>query len=68
MVKKVINALFIEDNPGDVRLVKEMLAGYLVKWQLDSNLLFHSIRYAIERQSLTEELRVLSLVDEMSER
>ncbi|MFA5881557.1 MAG: hypothetical protein WC834_05105 [Eubacteriales bacterium] len=45
-----------------------MLAGYLVKWQLDSNLLFHSIRCAIERQSLTEELRVLSLVDEMSER
>jgi two-component system cell cycle response regulator len=140
----VINVLFIEDNPGDVRLVKEMLAGvrdiqfelecssqlevglkriargginiilldlglpdsqgfdtfnrvraqaagvpiilltglndkelafkaaqegaqdYLVKGQLDGNLLIHSIRYAIERQSLTEELRVLSLVDELT--
>jgi len=56
----------LNDKELAFKAAQEGAQDYLVKGQLNGNLLFHSIRYAIERQSLIEELRVLSLVDELT--
>lgn len=45
-----------DDEMAAVKAVQEGAQDYLVKGQFDSNLLIHSIRYAIERQRLSMEL------------
>ena len=53
----------------DVVAVTSVGAGaqdYLVKGQMDSNLLVRSIRYAIQRQRMQAELRALALVDQLT--
>lgn len=54
-----------DENVG-VRAMQEGAQDYLVKGQVDGNLLVRSIRYAIERQQLVEEVRRLAIVDELT--
>lgn len=49
-----------------VKAVQSGAQDYLVKGEVDSNVLVRSIRYAIERQQVLGELRNLSLVDELT--
>jgi PAS domain S-box-containing protein len=46
------------DEEVAVRAVREGAQDYLVKGQVDGPLLYHSIRYAIERHRVEDELRV----------
>jgi PAS domain S-box-containing protein len=52
----VLTGLLDEDVA--VRAVREGAQDYLVKGQVDGPLLYHSIRYAIERHRVEDELRV----------
>ena len=56
----------LSDEEVAVKAVGEGAQDYLVKGHVDSNLLERSIRYAIERQRMLEELRAMSLVDELT--
>lgn len=56
----------LDDGTVGVRAMREGAQDYLIKSQVDSNLLVRSIRYAIERQRLMEEVRGLSIVDELT--
>ena len=46
----------LTDDTAGIMAVQKGIQDYLVKGQLDSNLLVHSIRYAIERKKLQDEL------------
>lgn len=48
------------DEELGVKAVQEGAQDYLVKGQVDSNLLVRSIRYAIERQNLISQIKTLS--------
>jgi two-component system cell cycle response regulator len=56
----------ITDESVAVSTVQQGAQDYLIKSDLDGKLLIRSIRYAIERQHLLEEIRSLSLVDELT--
>jgi len=56
----------LDDEKVGVRAMREGGQDYLIKGQVDSNLLVRSIRYAIERQRLMEEVRSLSIIDELT--
>jgi len=55
-----------EDEPLGVKAVQSGAQDYLIKGEVDSNVLVRSMRYAIERQRTLAELRNLSLVDELT--
>ena len=55
-----------EDPMQAVKLVREGAQDYLVKPNLRGDLLLRSMRYAIERHRLRDELRALSLQDELT--
>ena len=55
-----------EDEEVGVKAVQAGAQDYLVKGEVDSNLLVRSMRYALERQRMRAELRNLSLVDELT--
>jgi len=46
----------LTDDTAGIMAVQKGIQDYLVKGQLDSNLLVHSIRYAIERKKLQDDL------------
>ncbi|HEX8950008.1 MAG TPA: diguanylate cyclase [Dissulfurispiraceae bacterium] len=55
------------DNPEmAVQSVQSGAQDYLIKGQIDANLLVRTIRYAIERQRMKRELQALSLTDELT--
>jgi two-component system, cell cycle response regulator len=56
----------LDDETLATRAMQEGAQDYLVKGQVDGNLLVRAMRYAIERQRLMDELRALSLVDELT--
>jgi two-component system cell cycle response regulator len=56
----------LNDEMMAVSAVRQGAQDYLVKGEVDSNLLGRAIRYAIERQQLQVELRAMSLVDELT--
>ncbi|MCK4396015.1 diguanylate cyclase response regulator [candidate division WOR-3 bacterium] len=56
----------LDDETLTVKIMQGGAQDYLVKGQVDSNLLVRSIRYAIERQRILAELRALSLTDELT--
>lgn len=47
----------LDDETVAIGAVKEGAQDYLIKGQIDSNLLIHAIRYAIERMRIKEQLR-----------
>ncbi len=49
-----------------VKAVQSGAQDYLVKGQIDMNLLIRSIRYSIERQRMKMELRAMSLTDDLT--
>lgn len=56
----------LDDETVGVRTMREGAQDYLIKGRVDSNLLVRSIRYAIERQRLIEEVRSQSIIDELT--
>lgn len=56
----------LDDETVGVRTMREGAQDYLIKGRVDSNLLVRSIRYAIERQRLMEEVRSQSIIDELT--
>ena len=56
----------LDDETVGIRTMQNGAQDYLIKGQVDSTLLVKSIRYAIERQRLLEEVRDLSLTDELT--
>lgn len=50
----------------EIQAVQQGAQDYLVKGEVDGNLLFRSMQYAIERQRLLMELHALSLRDELT--
>jgi two-component system cell cycle response regulator len=55
-----------EDEELGIRAVQVGAEDYLVKGKVDGDLLRRSLRYAIERHRLREELRVVSLIDDLT--
>jgi diguanylate cyclase (GGDEF)-like protein len=55
-----------EDEELGLRAVKLGAEDYLVKGKVGGDSLWRSLRYAIERHRLREELRVVSLIDELT--
>lgn len=49
-----------------VKAVQSGAQDYLVKGQIDTNLLIRTIRYSIERQRMKMELRAMSLTDDLT--
>ncbi len=47
----------LDDETVAIGAVKEGAQDYLIKGQIDSNLLIHAVRYAIERMRIKEQLR-----------
>jgi len=62
----IIVQTHLDDDAVAVGTVKQGAQDFLPKSQMDAGLLSRSIRYAIERQRLLEEIRNLSLVDELT--
>lgn len=59
----------VTSNNDDVfamRAMKEGAQDYIVKGDMSGQVLLRSMRYAIERQRLISELRLMSLVDELT--
>jgi len=56
----------LDDSTIGVKAVQEGAQDYLVKGKVDSDLLFRSIRYAIERQRMLRELKDMSITDELT--
>jgi len=56
----------LNDETVGIRAMQEGAQDYLVKGQVDKNLLVRSIRYAVERQQLVEEVHRLAIVDELT--
>ena len=56
----------LNDEAFAVEAVQKGAQDYLVKGQVDSNVLARSLRYAIGRHRMQEELRALSLIDELT--
>jgi diguanylate cyclase (GGDEF)-like protein len=56
----------LKDEEVAVRSLQEGAQDYLVKAELDSNLLRRALRYAMERQRRQLELRNLSLLDDLT--
>ncbi|MCZ6680830.1 MAG: diguanylate cyclase [Candidatus Poribacteria bacterium] len=56
----------LDDEALGVKAVQQGAQDYLVKGQVDSNLLVRAMRYAIERHRLQAALHSLSLVDELT--
>lgn len=56
----------LNDNELAVRAVRAGAQDYLVKGQVDGNLLARAIRYAIERHQMQTAIRGLLLIDEMT--
>lgn len=56
----------LNDEALAITAVQAGAQDYLVKGEVETNLLMRSIRYAIERQRMKAELRSLSLVDELT--
>lgn len=56
----------LNDEVLAMRAVQEGAQDYLVKGHVDGNLLTRALRYAITRHQLQEELRALSLIDELT--
>ena len=55
-----------DDESLGIEAVHEGAQDYLIKGKINSDLINRSIEYAIERQRVMEELRSLSLVDELT--
>lgn len=53
----------LDDETISVQAMQAGAQDYLIKGQVDSNLLVRSIRYSIERQQLLAELQAMSLFD-----
>ncbi len=56
----------LEDETTAMKTVKDGAQDYLFKGRLDGQLLERSLRYAIERQRMLAEFRLLSLSDELT--
>jgi diguanylate cyclase (GGDEF)-like protein len=56
----------VEDERLELQAVRAGAEDFLVKGRLDSQVLVHAIRYAIERHRLRSDLRDLSLLDELT--
>ncbi len=56
----------MSDEQLAVEAVRQGAQDYLVKGQFEAGLLSRAVRYAIERHRMREELRSLSLVDELT--
>ncbi len=56
----------LEDETTAMKTVKDGAQDYLFKGRLDGQLLERSLRYAIERQRMLAEFRMLSLSDELT--
>jgi diguanylate cyclase (GGDEF)-like protein len=56
----------LDDVNTGIQAVRAGAQDYLVKGEVNGNLLVRAIRYAIERQRMQAALRVLSLVDELT--
>lgn len=56
----------VDDEALAVQAVQDGAQDYLVKGQVDRNLLLRALRYALQRHELQEQLRSLSLTDELT--
>lgn len=56
----------LDDETVGVSAVQGGAQDYLVKGRVDGNLLARSIRFAIERQRMVKELKLLSVTDELT--
>jgi len=56
----------LDDSTIGVKAVQEGAQDYLVKGKVDSDLLFRSIRYAIERHRMLRDLKDMSITDELT--
>ena len=56
----------LDDETLALKAVQEGAQDYIVKGQVNRNVLIRALRYAIERHGLQEELRSLSLVDDLT--
>jgi len=62
----IIVMMRVDDEDLARQAVQAGAQDFLVKTQITTNLLFRSIRYAIERQMLVEKLRSLSFEDDLT--
>jgi diguanylate cyclase (GGDEF)-like protein len=56
----------LDDSEIGIKAVQKGAQDYLVKGKVDGNLLFRSIRYAVERQRMLRELKALATTDELT--
>lgn len=56
----------LDDEERALEAVQKGAQDYLVKNQIDTNLLLRTMRYAIERHKMSKELRAMSLTDELT--
>ncbi|MFQ5901140.1 MAG: diguanylate cyclase [Thermodesulfobacteriota bacterium] len=56
----------LADEALGIKALQRGAQDYLVKGQVDSNLLVRSIRYAVERHQMQEKIYAMSLVDELT--